>query len=226
MSGCFVGGILNLSCHQCLHLFRAASWCCTGLRQAVHKRLQSASPVRRSVDTSGLLCTPWTFSIGCLTHAASSAGSCLQCEAHLADESLVVFVCSTTGNGEPPDNMRNFWCGPPPSWHTLQPMGGVRSMTRPSAVPGLSCYGKDCLETSSLTSRTLCSGILPRPAPSRRMTRVQPHAASCRQSRRLQLPWVQCRRETPRPTVHPSLPTPRVVHHQPVCAWEADPAAC
>ncbi|CAN9504750.1 unnamed protein product [Ophioblennius macclurei] len=29
--------------------------------------------------------------------------------AELISESLVVFVCSTTGQGEPPDNMKNFW---------------------------------------------------------------------------------------------------------------------
>ncbi|XP_061657620.1 NADPH-dependent diflavin oxidoreductase 1 isoform X2 [Syngnathoides biaculeatus] len=28
---------------------------------------------------------------------------------NLISESLVVFVCSTTGQGEPPDNMKNFW---------------------------------------------------------------------------------------------------------------------
>lgn len=29
--------------------------------------------------------------------------------AELISETLVVFVCSTTGQGEPPDNMKNFW---------------------------------------------------------------------------------------------------------------------
>ncbi|MED6276385.1 NADPH-dependent diflavin oxidoreductase 1 [Characodon lateralis] len=29
--------------------------------------------------------------------------------AELISESLVVFVCSTTGQGDPPDNMKNFW---------------------------------------------------------------------------------------------------------------------
>ncbi|XP_076867747.1 NADPH-dependent diflavin oxidoreductase 1 [Brachyhypopomus gauderio] len=29
--------------------------------------------------------------------------------ANLISESLVVFVCSTTGQGDPPDNMKNFW---------------------------------------------------------------------------------------------------------------------
>ncbi|XP_053710149.1 NADPH-dependent diflavin oxidoreductase 1 isoform X2 [Synchiropus splendidus] len=29
--------------------------------------------------------------------------------ANLITESLVVFVCSTTGQGDPPDNMKNFW---------------------------------------------------------------------------------------------------------------------
>ncbi|KAM9734721.1 NADPH-dependent diflavin oxidoreductase 1 [Menidia menidia] len=29
--------------------------------------------------------------------------------AHLISESLVVFVCATTGQGDPPDNMKNFW---------------------------------------------------------------------------------------------------------------------
>ncbi|CAK6972512.1 NADPH-dependent diflavin oxidoreductase 1 [Scomber scombrus] len=29
--------------------------------------------------------------------------------ANLISESLVVFVCATTGQGEPPDNMKNFW---------------------------------------------------------------------------------------------------------------------
>ncbi|XP_030210121.1 NADPH-dependent diflavin oxidoreductase 1 [Gadus morhua] len=29
--------------------------------------------------------------------------------AHLISESLVIFVCSTTGQGDPPDNMKNFW---------------------------------------------------------------------------------------------------------------------
>ncbi|KAM4532222.1 NADPH-dependent diflavin oxidoreductase 1 [Fundulus diaphanus] len=29
--------------------------------------------------------------------------------AHLISESLVVFVCSTTGQGDPPDNMKSFW---------------------------------------------------------------------------------------------------------------------
>ncbi|XP_038126632.1 NADPH-dependent diflavin oxidoreductase 1 [Cyprinodon tularosa] len=29
--------------------------------------------------------------------------------AYLISESLVVFVCSTTGQGDPPDNMKNFW---------------------------------------------------------------------------------------------------------------------
>ncbi|XP_008322669.1 NADPH-dependent diflavin oxidoreductase 1 [Cynoglossus semilaevis] len=29
--------------------------------------------------------------------------------ANLISESLVVFVCATTGQGDPPDNMRNFW---------------------------------------------------------------------------------------------------------------------
>uniref|UniRef100_A0A3Q2QA66 NADPH-dependent diflavin oxidoreductase 1 n=1 Tax=Fundulus heteroclitus TaxID=8078 RepID=A0A3Q2QA66_FUNHE len=29
--------------------------------------------------------------------------------AHLISESLVLFVCSTTGQGDPPDNMKSFW---------------------------------------------------------------------------------------------------------------------
>lgn len=29
--------------------------------------------------------------------------------ANLISESLVIFVCSTTGQGDPPDNMKNFW---------------------------------------------------------------------------------------------------------------------
>lgn len=29
--------------------------------------------------------------------------------ASLINETLVVFICSTTGQGEEPDNMKNFW---------------------------------------------------------------------------------------------------------------------
>ncbi|XP_030317113.1 NADPH-dependent diflavin oxidoreductase 1 isoform X2 [Calypte anna] len=38
-------------------------------------------------------------------------GSCsaLPCEANLINEPLVVFVCATTGQGDPPDNMKAFW---------------------------------------------------------------------------------------------------------------------
>uniref|UniRef100_A0A8C5Z4V0 NADPH-dependent diflavin oxidoreductase 1 n=1 Tax=Marmota marmota marmota TaxID=9994 RepID=A0A8C5Z4V0_MARMA len=34
---------------------------------------------------------------------------CLFVEANLIREPLVVFVCATTGQGDPPDNMKNFW---------------------------------------------------------------------------------------------------------------------
>ncbi|KAG9460843.1 hypothetical protein GDO78_019203 [Eleutherodactylus coqui] len=29
--------------------------------------------------------------------------------ANLVHEQLVIFVCATTGQGDPPDNMKNFW---------------------------------------------------------------------------------------------------------------------
>ncbi|XP_073908843.1 NADPH-dependent diflavin oxidoreductase 1 isoform X5 [Castor canadensis] len=34
---------------------------------------------------------------------------CLFIEANLIREPLVIFVCATTGQGDPPDNMKNFW---------------------------------------------------------------------------------------------------------------------
>ncbi|XP_010607104.1 NADPH-dependent diflavin oxidoreductase 1 isoform X1 [Fukomys damarensis] len=34
---------------------------------------------------------------------------CLFVEANLIREPLVIFVCATTGQGDPPDNMKNFW---------------------------------------------------------------------------------------------------------------------
>nr|KAF6486099.1 NADPH dependent diflavin oxidoreductase 1 [Rousettus aegyptiacus] len=34
---------------------------------------------------------------------------CLFVEVNLINEPLVIFVCATTGQGDPPDNMKNFW---------------------------------------------------------------------------------------------------------------------